>query len=243
MHRAKKAINQKGGFTLVELLVVVAIIAILAAILFPIFLKAKKTAHKSRCQSSMKQIVTAALLYSDDWNGMTPGPVGGWVTWGDGIGWTERVARYMGGKVKVRPSRKDARVYVCPQQEFNYSYGIVWSHEGNNSFDGFYVSHVVRPSRMIFFYHLRPKYKSDTATNNDNDSGLSNDGQRDGKVYYRHPKTPDSYANMPQYYLAWPGVHDGGNTLAFVDGHVGFFNDWIQDRMTFYIDPSNPPKD
>lgn len=248
IQRVKRAFRKNAGFTLIELLVVIAIIAILAAILFPVFAKAKQSAHRTRCQSNLKQIVTAALLYSDDWGGMTPGPVGYWVQWGDGYGWTERVARYMGGKVRAKPTKKEAKVYVCPQQEFDYSYGIVATHEGKDAWDGFYVSHVVRPSRMIFFYHLRPKYRDDVATggktnNNDDDSGLSNDSQRDGKVYYKHPKTPNSYSNMPQYYLAWPGVHDGGNTLAFVDGHVGCYSDWNSDRMTFYLDQSNPPKD
>ena len=46
----------KKGFTLIEMLVVIAIIAILAAILFPVFAKAREKARQSSCQSNEKQV-------------------------------------------------------------------------------------------------------------------------------------------------------------------------------------------
>jgi len=54
------------GFTLIELLVVIAIIAILAAILLPVFLSAKETGRRASCQSAMKQIGNAMLMYLSD---------------------------------------------------------------------------------------------------------------------------------------------------------------------------------
>lgn len=60
------------GFTLIELLVVIAIIAILAAILFPVFAKARNQAKKSTCLSNLKQIVTATLMYCQDWDERFP---------------------------------------------------------------------------------------------------------------------------------------------------------------------------
>jgi len=59
----------RGGFTLIELLVVIAIIAILAAILFPVFLRAKQRAQMAACQSNMKQLASAIVLYANDWGG------------------------------------------------------------------------------------------------------------------------------------------------------------------------------
>ncbi len=62
-----------SGFTLIELLVVIAIIAILAAILFPVFAKAREKARQSACTNNMKQIGTALITYSNDWDEMFPG--------------------------------------------------------------------------------------------------------------------------------------------------------------------------
>ncbi len=56
------------GFTLIELLVVIAIIAILAAILFPVFAQARETARGSVCRSNMKQIGSAMMMYSQDYD-------------------------------------------------------------------------------------------------------------------------------------------------------------------------------
>ena len=66
------------GFTLVELLVVVAIIAVLTAILFPVFANARLAAQKSACQSNLKQIHGAWTLYFGDYDDRLPTQV-----WGD----------------------------------------------------------------------------------------------------------------------------------------------------------------
>lgn len=72
------------AFTLIELLVVIAIIAILAAILFPVFAQAKASAKSIQTISNLKQVVTAGLLYSNDYDDVvhphefyrpTPAPV------------------------------------------------------------------------------------------------------------------------------------------------------------------------
>jgi prepilin-type N-terminal cleavage/methylation domain-containing protein/prepilin-type processing-associated H-X9-DG protein len=60
--------HKHRGFTLIELLVVIAIIAILAAILFPVFARAREKARQSSCQSNLKQIGIAALMYAQDYD-------------------------------------------------------------------------------------------------------------------------------------------------------------------------------
>ncbi len=61
----------RRGFTLIELLVVIAIIAILAAILFPVFAKAREKARTASCQSNLKQLATAFLMYAQDYDEVT----------------------------------------------------------------------------------------------------------------------------------------------------------------------------
>lgn len=58
----------KRAFTLIELLVVIAIIAILAAILFPVFAQAKLAAKKTADLSNLKQIGTASMMYTTDYD-------------------------------------------------------------------------------------------------------------------------------------------------------------------------------
>ena len=62
--------SRSAAFTLIELLVVIAIIAILAAILFPVFAQAKEAAKKTSCLSNLKNVVTGAILYSNDYDDM-----------------------------------------------------------------------------------------------------------------------------------------------------------------------------
>ena len=57
------------GFTLVELLVVLAIIAGLAAMLLPALASAKDKGRQAACFSNLRQVALAAMLYKDDFNG------------------------------------------------------------------------------------------------------------------------------------------------------------------------------
>jgi general secretion pathway protein G len=63
---------RRKGFTLVELLVVVAIIVILAGILYPVFAAARRAAYNATCLSNLKQIGLAVQMYAQDYDEAFP---------------------------------------------------------------------------------------------------------------------------------------------------------------------------
>lgn len=66
----KHAGSRKPGFTLVELLVVIGIIALLISILLPALSRARQAANLLVCQSNLRQIGYANLLYAQDSKGL-----------------------------------------------------------------------------------------------------------------------------------------------------------------------------
>ena len=64
--------QRQSAFTLIEILVVVAIIAILAAILFPVFSRARAQARETSSRSNLKQIGLAVHQYAQDYDSKSP---------------------------------------------------------------------------------------------------------------------------------------------------------------------------
>jgi len=69
MFRYKKLIS---GFTLVELLITIAIIAILASLLLPALKRAKGLAGRTVCQNNQRQVSQTMNIYADDFNDYMP---------------------------------------------------------------------------------------------------------------------------------------------------------------------------
>ncbi len=64
---------RRRGFTLVEMLVVIGIIVVLMAILFPVFASVRRKARETQCWSNLHHLAVALKMYRDD-HGRYPGP-------------------------------------------------------------------------------------------------------------------------------------------------------------------------
>jgi len=209
----------RRGFTLIELLVVIAIIAILAAILFPVFAQAREAARKASCQSNLKQIMTASLMYKTDydeqfatyrWDGASSDPW--WFT--------------------IQPYCKNYRLLECPSNSVDPSLNNGQpTSTGLNNFD-LWVS-IGRP-RIGYGY-------------NENVGNYGGAGIKDSAIVAPAQKAvfSDAVATVIPYW-AWsmqrcgggecwryalkgspicttsgnPSRHQDQNMVAFADGHV-----------------------
>lgn len=62
----REAIHRRRGFTMVELLVVIVILAVLAALLLPVLARSRRQARITQCESNLKQFIQGILTYDID---------------------------------------------------------------------------------------------------------------------------------------------------------------------------------
>jgi prepilin-type N-terminal cleavage/methylation domain-containing protein/prepilin-type processing-associated H-X9-DG protein len=123
------------GFTLVELLVVISIIAVLLAVLLPSLNKARESARRVVCVSNLKQTTAAAILWAennDDWSVPTTWYEARILTketgWADGVFNPGSLEPYTAAKASQTQS-----VYVCPSATNEMFFK--WPGMGNFSTD------------------------------------------------------------------------------------------------------------
>jgi prepilin-type N-terminal cleavage/methylation domain-containing protein len=145
--------SRLNGFSLVELLTVIAIIGILAAILLPVVGTVRQNARTAQAASNLRQIGAALGLYVAEskgrlpYDGGAPGPVG----------WRNQTIQYLTGGATSGDAATRMReyVYINANQTPSWVYGggdgtSYSGHQYINSGAQYHYSRISRPSRTIF---------------------------------------------------------------------------------------------
>jgi len=111
-----------AAFTLVEMLVVMAIIAILSAILLPVFWTVRGSARATSCRSNLSQIGKAVAMYAQDYDNLYPygidhqdrtlGVTSG--AWGSHPAFEALLPTLPYTKDLLQPYLKSKQVFICP---------------------------------------------------------------------------------------------------------------------------------
>ena len=148
-----------SGFTLVELLVVIGIIALLIAVLLPALQRAKENANSVKCSSNMRQLGTAFVAYAQDHQNKFPPNVGATPppgyppnqAWYD----DDKLGKYLPKYAFPAPGSATigGGVMVCPNDEDSVrSYSQNWLSVAYTSPGGFSVANGPPPTGTFFRY-------------------------------------------------------------------------------------------
>jgi prepilin-type N-terminal cleavage/methylation domain-containing protein len=217
--------QQRGrrAFTLIELLIVIAIIAILAAILFPVFARAREKARQTNCLSNLKNMGLAVQMYAGDYDDLVP------------LGYDEYAFRAYGDQRgfwvgKLEPYAKNWQIFNCP------SSSLFRAVKDWNLYEYGCNSCVLAGLRI---------FKNQPTWDNQNGVCLNVTGPlhlSEAPDPARVPIITDTafFANVGLWHFyCWSHanrVHTGGVVLTFLDGHAG----WQKREMAMARNTINP---
>lgn len=192
-------ISKRKAFTLIELLVVITIISILAAILFPVFARARENARRASCMSNLKQIGLGILQYTQDYDEKYPL----WVA--DTNGNNYRDGTEQGWAMLIQPYVKSTQIFQCPSESTDAPLNGVDNLSFSDYMSNLYYINVstgmvglIAPAQTVLASDFYPYDSSSTY----------------GAVFGQYAPTPDT--GQADYYHR----HLGGDNYLFTDGHV-----------------------
>ena len=148
--------HRRSGFTLIELLVVIAIIAILAGMLFPVFARARGKAEQADCISNSKQVLTAALIYADDYDMRLPKEQFGSVAGGNQYYWVYALYPYTkSGEIFTCKAFPDDQIYDLGRTPNADSHGVSYGVNDRVT-SGRYrkLTRIHLPAQTVFLFDL-----------------------------------------------------------------------------------------
>ena len=218
----RKHFASEIAFTLVELLVVIAVIGILIALLLPVLKSAKERARRTTCLNNLRQLNMGVHLYSDDERDVGPAIFAGNGSGLGTFGYRELVNSYVG--VKGMSSPEDA-VFACPTDRFCYG-------TNGSSTDLAYINQGAH--RQVWSHYASYAFNGgNTITNKGTQGGPGIAGLKLSSI--KDPVKTILLAEIPAYDpYSWhqpkkgdlqfwpPWFNNAQNMVSFVDGHVRY---------------------
>lgn len=141
--------RKQRGFSLIELLTVMAIIAVLASLMLPVLGRARETATSMACANTVRHLATASLLAAEDNEGRLPTDFEGPAI----VGFHYQILPYL------RESAQEegvAAVFGCPavrdsRQDPEWHLGMRYNYAVNQSLPGSQVSEISMPAQRVMF--------------------------------------------------------------------------------------------
>ena len=229
MQYPPKAAALRAAFTLIELLIVIAIIAILASILFPVFSRAREQGRKAACLSNERQISQSILLYIQDYDTGYPNTNDPYLWVGKRFRWPLMPYLAIGQKVATdgsySASTGSPAVLICPSDYLSASVFDGTSY-------GYSASFYHDPTQIAAMNigNLRVALNapgSGALCSTQTEAALQYPSQKImvGEYYnaHEHPNAPVGYwGTLSGTSTPGPDRWDGSRNEAFADGHVKF---------------------
>jgi len=242
--------KKNAAFTLIELMVVIAIMCILMAFALPSFRTVLENSRTAKCANNLKQIGAATFLYTEDHSQYFPVSTGGSMSWGvpnsttGQLSWMEQLGPYLGNPPNPQNGGTPT-VFTCPSSSYNvqfpadkyFSYfngahaAYAYANSGSTQTTATGETYAVRKSLIA---HPSEQILSGDITNWSDATGATN---------------PDKCDFITNPISTLSTFHNGGINILFCDGHVepvkwnpnlstpGYFD---ASRMTTHYDGTGP---